>query len=59
MAGINMIDVIIIALVIGLLALCALSLIHDRKAGIPSCGAKSCSSCGLSCTCRLGSRKTS
>lgn len=51
------VDIIIIIMVLGLLALCIWNLIRDRKAGVPSCGAKSCASCGMSCTCALGARK--
>ena len=52
----NIADIIIIALIAGLVALCVRSLIKDRKAGVPSCGAKSCSGCGLSHTCSLGKK---
>ncbi len=52
----NFADVIILVLVIGLIALCIRNLINDRKSGVPSCGAKSCSGCGVSCTCALGSK---
>ena len=51
------IDIIILALVAALVAVCIWNLYRDKKAGVPSCGAKSCSSCGLSCTCGLGARK--
>ena len=42
-------DLLIIVLIGLLMYVCIRSLINDRKNGVPSCGAKSCSSCGVQC----------
>lgn len=45
----NLADIIILLAVGGLLYLCIRSLVQDRRNGVPSCGAQSCSSCGIKC----------
>ncbi len=42
-------NIIILSIVGLIMFLCIRSLIKDKKAGVPSCGAKSCSGCGGSC----------
>ena len=54
MAQFNIADAGIMMLVALLISLCVRNLINDRKAGVPSCGAKSCSGCA---GCRMALQK--
>ena len=50
----NITDLVILALVILLIAVCIRNLLNDRKAGVPSCGARSCAHCA---GCRMAMQK--
>lgn len=46
----NLASIITLLMIIGLLYLCAKSLLNSKKSGIPSCGCgKNCSTCALAC----------
>ena len=50
----NITDLVILALVILLIAFCIRNLLNDRKAGVPSCGARNCAHCA---GCRMAMQK--